>query len=84
MPKASARIQIEFRSKRQTRAIADALRPEATHPAGKKAHATIVTRGNQLTVRLEARDSTTLRAIMNSYLRMLAATVNVLGELENT
>ena len=84
MPKASARILMEFRSKRQTRAIADALRPEAAHPAGEKAHATIETRGNQLTVRLEARDSTTLRAIMNSYLRMLAATINVLRELENS
>jgi tRNA threonylcarbamoyladenosine modification (KEOPS) complex Pcc1 subunit len=79
---ANARITVRFRTKRQTLAVADALRPEASHPAGKKGHATIVARGNQLSVRLEAKDSAALRAIMTSYLRMLAAIVNVLTELE--
>ena len=48
MTKAGASLRIAFRSERQMRAIADALRPEAAHPAGTKAHAIIVARGKQL------------------------------------
>jgi len=59
------------------RAVADALTPELSHSAGEKARASIVTRGKALSLRFEARDSTALRAIMSSYLRMLAATLNV-------
>ena len=82
MPKPHALIRIGVRTKRQATAIADALRPEAAHSTGNKASARIVTKGRQLTLGLEAKDSTTLRAIMNSYLRMLAASLNALLQLE--
>ena len=76
MTKANASLRIAFRSERQMRAIADALRPEAAHPAGRKANAVIVAKGKQLILRFEGEDSTTLRAIMSSYLRMLTASLN--------
>ena len=82
MPRAHALIRIGVRTKRHATAIADALRPEAAHPTGNKASARIVTKGRQLTIGLEAKDSATLRAIMNSHLRMLAASLNALLQLE--
>ena len=82
MPRAHALIRVGVRSKRQATAIADALRPEAAHPTGNKASARIVTKGRALVIGLEAKDATTLRAIMNSYLRMLAASINALFQLE--
>jgi tRNA threonylcarbamoyladenosine modification (KEOPS) complex Pcc1 subunit len=76
MTKAAASLRIPFRSERQMRAVADALRPEAAQAAGVKAHATIVARGKQLILRFEGNDSTTLRAIMSSYLRLIRASMN--------
>jgi tRNA threonylcarbamoyladenosine modification (KEOPS) complex Pcc1 subunit len=58
-------------------AIAQALVPETSHPAGEKAQARIVTRGKMLKLQFKAQDSSSLRAIMSSYLRMLRATVTV-------
>lgn len=81
MTKANAALRIAFRSERQMRAIADALRPEAAHPAGRKARAIIVAKGKKLILRFEAKDSTTLRAIMSSYLRMITASINTCNAL---
>jgi tRNA threonylcarbamoyladenosine modification (KEOPS) complex Pcc1 subunit len=87
MAKASASFRIVFRSERQMRAIADGLRPEALHPAGSKASAKITAKRTQLVLRFEGKDSTALRAIVSSYLRMLTAslnTCNALLQLEQT
>jgi len=51
------------------------------HPAGKKAHATILTRGKTMRIAFQANDSSTLRAIFSSYLRMLAASLKVSNAL---
>lgn len=67
-------------------AIAEALRPEILHPAGEKAQASVTKRGKMLKLQFKARDSSALRAIMTSYLRLLAVAVNVsksLRQLEN-
>jgi len=80
-PRAEARISVTFRSKQQMEAIAQALSPEMAHPAGEKAEARLAKRGSVMTLRFAARDSSSLRAIMSSYLRMLAATLNVSASL---
>jgi tRNA threonylcarbamoyladenosine modification (KEOPS) complex Pcc1 subunit len=67
-------------------AIAEALRPEILHPAGEKAQASVTKKGKMLKLQFKARDSSALRAIMTSYLRLLAVAVNVsksLRQLEN-
>jgi len=74
---AEARISVLFRSRQQMEAIAEALRPEILHPAGEKAQARITKGGKMLKLQFEARDSSALRAIMTSYLRLLGAAVNV-------
>lgn len=75
--KAQATVRVHFRTRQQMNAIAAALGPELHHPASEKAGARILARGRKLNLRFAARDSTALRAIMNSYLRMLAASLNV-------
>jgi len=85
--RASASLRIGFRTLRQMHAIADALRPETAHPASGKGRVKIVTRGRLLTFHFEAKDSTALRAIISSYLRMLAASLkacDALIELERS
>jgi len=74
---AEAEVSILLRSRKQLNAIAAALAPEASHPAGKKSTASIMLRGKQLKIVFRSRDSPSLRAIMNSYLRMLRATTTV-------
>jgi len=74
---AEAEVSILLRSRKQLSAIAAALAPETSHPAGKKANAKIILRGQQLNIVFRACDSPSLRAIMNSYLRMLKATTTV-------
>jgi len=59
------------------RAVVEALKPELVHPARQKARAAIIVRGNMLNLHFEAKDAATLRAIFSSYVRMLAATLNV-------
>ncbi len=79
--KASATVRVAFRTTRQSKAVAAALAPELQHPAGKKAKASILVRGKKMSLQFYARDSTTLRAIVSSYLRMLAASLNVSNSL---
>lgn len=78
---AKASLKIGFQSERELNAILDSLRPELQHPAGEKATARISTRGNSLIVHFEANNSTSLRAIFSSYLRLLAASIRVCDSL---
>lgn len=78
---AQGRVIVPFQTKRQANAMAEALSPELSHTAGERASARIVIDGRKLTLMFEGRDSTALRAIMSSYLRMLAAAMNVSNSL---
>ena len=78
---AAAEVSIVLRSRKQVDAIAAALAPEASHPAGEKASARVILRGHRLKIVFRARDSPALRAVMNSYIRMLKATTTVCGSL---
>jgi tRNA threonylcarbamoyladenosine modification (KEOPS) complex Pcc1 subunit len=79
--KVRASLKIGFQSKRELKAILDSLRPELHHPAGEKARARISTRGKSLLIYFEANNSTLLRAIFSSYLRLLAASLRVCDSL---
>jgi len=79
--RATAILRVTFSSKGRLRAIAEALRPEASHPAGEKARAILSVRARTLTLVFEAKDSSALRAIMNSYLRMLSASLTTIDSL---
>ncbi len=78
---ARAEIRISFRSRRELLAVADALKPEILRPAGQKATVRVSVRGRSLIMHLRARDSSTLRAILSSYLRMCRASLSVFERL---
>jgi tRNA threonylcarbamoyladenosine modification (KEOPS) complex Pcc1 subunit len=80
-PRATGKIRFAFDSNRQLNAIAEALKIELASHAGSKAHAAVVVRGRVLELKFEAVDSTALRAIFNSCLRLLAASLNVSSAL---
>ena len=81
---AEAEVRVLLRSRRELKAAAAALTPEATHPAGNRAEVRVQVRGNMLRVRIGARDSSALRAVMTSYLRMLKAISNVFASLADS
>jgi len=78
---ATARLRIILRSKKEANALLDGLRPELQHPAGEKAKAMISVCGKSLILKFAANNSVALRAIMSSYLRLLAASVSVCDNL---
>lgn len=82
--KARADFRIGFASSKQMRAVAGALKPELTHLASDKARASMVVRGRSIKLQFEARDTSTLRAIVSSYLRALAAALNTILWLEGS
>ena len=80
-PKATGKIRLTLTSSRQLSAIADSLKAELVHSAGAKARAALVVRPRILELQFEAVDSTALRAILSSHLRLLAASLNVSNAL---
>jgi tRNA threonylcarbamoyladenosine modification (KEOPS) complex Pcc1 subunit len=74
-----ARLLLNLRSRRMADSIAKSLEPELIHPAGAKAkaRARMKINRNSLELVFQARDTTALRAIMNSYLRMIGACIRV-------
>lgn len=72
-----ARLLLNLRSRRMADSIAKSLEPELIHPAGAKARARMKINRNSLELMFQARDTTALRAIMNSYLRMIGACIRV-------
>lgn len=75
--KARAIVRVTCLTKKHANALAKALSPEVLHSAGERAMARLVVRGLVMSLHFEARDSIALRAIMSSYLRILAASLNV-------
>jgi len=82
--KRNAVIHIEFPSKKQLKMLLDALLPETKKPATSRSKVSIKSEGKKLIIRIEAEDTSALRATLNSYLRWVAlvkdtykATVNL-------
>jgi len=80
---ASAKLSIQVNSRRLADAIAKSLTPEIDHPAGSKSRVRVRVELRRLELTFLARDATALRATMNSYLRMIAACLNVTEAIEN-
>lgn len=80
--RAHAKLSVQVRSRRLAGAIARSLRPEVDHPAGWKARVTIRVDQKTLELKFVARDTTALRAVMNSYLRIISACLNVTEGIE--
>jgi tRNA threonylcarbamoyladenosine modification (KEOPS) complex Pcc1 subunit len=80
---ASAKLSIQLNSRRLADSIAKSLSPEVNQ-AGSKSRVRVRVEQRKLELTFLARDSTALRATMNSYLRMIGACLKVTEEIENT
>ena len=77
-----AKITFHFSSRRLTESIAKSLHPELDGQLDARSHATLRVSGKRLELRFRARDTTSLRAILNSYLRIIGACVRVAKVLD--
>lgn len=78
---AHSKLRITFPSRKEMSATMLALKPELHYPAPKRAAVTLVGRGRNLILSVKARNSSALRAVLSSYLRMICAALNTLNEL---
>ena len=82
--KAQAIIRLNLSSERQVKIVLEALNPETRSPSTNRSKVQMKGEGNSLTLNFEARDTSALRAAMNSYLRWILLTKTMLesvGEL---
>jgi KEOPS complex subunit Pcc1 len=85
--KKNARIRIELSSEKLLRVLLKALLPETKKPTTSRSKVSVEGKGRKLTIRIEAKDTSALRATLNSYLRWVALvkdTYEVAVNLEET
>jgi len=80
--KAQATIRLKFPSKKHTEILLKALTPEAAKPLTGRSKVSIRAGGNVLTLRFQAKDSSALRAAVNSYLHWISLSIDTLSKLE--
>lgn len=81
--KAKATVRLPFASKKRLNALVNALTPEVNKQIATRSKVTLKTEGTLLVLDVEAQDTVALRAALNSYLRWINSTVNVLEAVEN-
>ncbi len=80
--KTSAIVRVIFSSERTSEAIQKALEPETTASITNRSRMRLSREGKIITLVFEAKDTTALRASMNSYLNWLRLLQDVCGSLE--
>jgi tRNA threonylcarbamoyladenosine modification (KEOPS) complex Pcc1 subunit len=70
--KARAVIRLSFQSKNHLDVVLRALKPETEKPLTSRSRVQLGGEGKVLTLVFEARDTSALRAVINSYLRWIA------------
>jgi len=80
--KAQAIIRLNFSSEKQLKVVLEALKPETKPPATRRSKVQMRGEGNSLTLNFKARDTSALRAAINSYLRQTSMAINVLKLIE--
>ncbi len=81
--KAEATVSIEFKSEKMLETVFKAIKPETLTPPTRRSRAFVKINGKTLILKFEATDTTALRAALNSYLRWIRLTVEILEILEN-
>lgn len=76
--KAQAIIRLNFSSEKQLKVVLEALKPETRTPPTRRSKVQMKGEGNSLTMDFKARDTSALRAAINSYLRWILLTKTVL------
>ena len=76
--KAQAIIRLNFSSEKKLKVVLEALKPETKTSSTRRSKVQIKGEGNSLTLNFRARDTSALRAAVNSYLRWILLTKTVL------
>lgn len=76
--KAQAIIRLNFSSEKQLKVVLEALKPETKTSSTRRSKVQMKGEGNSLTLNFKARDTSALRAAVNSYLRWILLTKTVL------
>jgi len=80
--KAQAVIRLNFSSEKQLKVVLEALKPETISPSTRRSKVQMKSEGNSLTLNFKARDTSALRATINSYLRQTNMLIDVLRLIE--
>ncbi|MEA2089820.1 MAG: KEOPS complex subunit Pcc1 [Thermoproteota archaeon] len=81
--KAHVTVTLSFPSKKRLNTVLQALKPETKSSPTLRSRVELQGKGKSLTLRFEAKDTTALRASVNSYLRWISSTEAIL-ETVNT
>ncbi len=81
--KTNAIVRLKFSSEKQVNAVLNALKPEADAPLTRRSKVNLKRQDLFVILNFEAEDVVALRAALNSYLRWIDSTVNVLHSMEN-
>jgi KEOPS complex subunit Pcc1 len=79
--KAQAVVRLRFESQKKSAVVLKALSPEALKSTTGRSVVKIDGKGNVLTLRFEARDTSALRASVNSYLHWVLLAMDTLSRL---
>ena len=80
--KAQAVVRLRFPSEELLSIVLRALEPEAKSMPTPRSRVQIAGRSNELTLKFEAKDTSALRAAINSYLHWILLTRDVIESLE--
>ena len=80
--KAQAVIYLKFASERNLNAVLEALLPESSRSATSRSHVRIARANNVLTLKFAAKDTSALRAIINSFMHWIKLVTDAFSWLE--
>jgi len=81
--KAQAIVRLSFPSEKHSKIVLQALKPEIKTIPARRSSVRIEGEGRILTLNFEAKDTTALRASVNSYLRWIALVNDACSALES-
>ncbi len=74
---AQAVVRLEFLSEKQLKVVLEALKPETETSSTNRSKVHMKTENQSLVLEFNARDTSALRASMNSYLRLIGVAMNL-------
>ena len=75
--KAQAVVRLNFSSEKQLKVVLSALKPETETSSTPRSKVNIKSEDQSLILEFRARDTSALRAAMNSYLRLIGVAMNL-------
>ncbi|PVX23375.1 MAG: hypothetical protein CW691_10725 [Candidatus Bathyarchaeum sp.] len=74
---AQAVVRLNFSSEKQLQVVLQALKPETETSSTSRSKVSMTTQNKSLVLDFKAKDTSALRAAMNSYLRLIGVAMNL-------